>query len=62
MSKPFTRIAIAFLSLVAILQLVRYLLEWTIVINGAALPLWASAVASALVGMLAVMTWRELGD
>jgi hypothetical protein len=57
--KPFTALSIAVLSLIAILQLIRFLLGWEISINGMIVPVWASAVAFAVLGGLAVMLWRE---
>ena len=61
MNKPFTRITVAFLSLIALLQLVRFVLALPITIAGALIPVWASAIACVVAGILAVMTWRELG-
>jgi hypothetical protein len=43
--KPFTTVAVAFLSLIAILQLTRVIRGWEVVINGVSIPLWASGVA-----------------
>ncbi len=61
MNKPFTRAAVALLSLIALLQLVRFLLGWTVTVNGAFIPVWASGVACVVLAVLALMTWRELG-
>lgn len=61
MSKPFTRVTVAFLSLIALLQGVRFVLALPVTIAGALIPVWASGVACVVVGVLAVMTWRELG-
>jgi len=57
--KPFSRIAALVLGLVALLQLLRVSLGWSVVINGLAIPLWASAVACLVAAVLAVMVWRE---
>jgi hypothetical protein len=57
--KPFTTIAIALIGLFALVQLGRFLLGWEVIVNGVAVPLWASAVAAAVVGVIAVMAWRE---
>jgi len=59
MTKPFTHIAIALLSLIALLQLLRFVLAWEIVINGITIPIWASAIAFVIAAGLAVMVWRE---
>ena len=57
--KPFTTVAIVFLGLLALMQLTRVLLGWVVVVNGIAIPLWASAVAALVAGSLAVLLWRE---
>jgi hypothetical protein len=57
--KPFTTIAVAVFSLVALLQLLRVLLGWEVVVNGVHIPLWASLVAFMVAGGLAVLVWRE---
>jgi len=59
MTKPFTLVAVALLSLVALLQLLRFLLGWEITINGITVPVWASAIAFIIAGGLAVLVWRE---
>jgi membrane protein implicated in regulation of membrane protease activity len=59
MMKPFTAIAVAFLSLMALLQLGRFLLGWEIVVHGVAIPVWFSGIAFVVVGALAAMLWRE---
>jgi len=57
--KPFTTIAIAFLSLIAIMQLTRFVRGWEVMINGVSVPLWASGLAFIVVGGIAAMLWRE---
>jgi hypothetical protein len=57
--KPFTTVAIVFFSLVSILQLVRLILGWEVLINGFAIPLWFSGIAFVVAAGLAVMLWRE---
>jgi hypothetical protein len=57
--KPFTLAAALVLGLVALVQLLRLTLGWSVVINGFAIPLWASAVACLVAAGLAVMVWRE---
>jgi len=59
MNKPFTLVAVAVLSLVSLLQLLRLLLGWEITINGIAIPLWASGLAFVVAAGLAAMVWRE---
>jgi hypothetical protein len=57
--KPFTTIAVAVFSLVALLQLLRVLMGWEVVIAGVQIPPWASVVAFVVAGGLAVLVWRE---
>ena len=57
--KPFTLIAALVFGLVALLQMLRLFLGWPVVVNGFAIPLWASAVACLVAAVLAVMVWRE---
>ena len=57
--KPFTAVAVAFLALIAVLQLVRFLLGWEVAVRGISIPVWASGVAFVVVGALAAMLWRE---
>lgn len=59
MNNPFTNIAVIVFSLIAILQLLRFILGWSVVINGLTVPLWASAVACVVATVLAVMVGRE---
>jgi hypothetical protein len=57
--KPYTAAASIVFILVAILQLLRFALGWTIIINGYIVPLWFSAVACLVAATLAVMIRRE---
>ena len=57
--KPFSLIAALVFGLVAVVQLLRVILGWSVVINGFAIPLWASAVACLFAAVLAAMVWRE---
>ncbi|MEP6875850.1 MAG: hypothetical protein ABI887_15935 [Burkholderiales bacterium] len=59
MKKPFTTFAVALLSLLALLQLLRFLLGWEVVVNGVHIPLWVSGVAFVVATGLAAMVWRE---
>ena len=59
MKKPFTFIAIGLLSLIAVLQLLRFILGWAVVVNGVSIPVWASGIAFVVAGGLAAMLWRE---
>ncbi|HKO68270.1 MAG TPA: hypothetical protein VJU53_10745 [Burkholderiaceae bacterium] len=57
--KPFSSIAAVVLALVAIVQLLRFVLGWEVVINGVHIQLWVSAIAFVVAGGLAAMVWRE---
>ena len=57
--KPFTVIAIILFSLIALLQLARFILGWEVSVNGVAIPIWVSGVAFVVAAGVAVMLWRE---
>ena len=57
--KPFTAIAVAVFTLVAVLQLVRVMAGWEVTIAGVHVPAWASVVACLVAAGLAVMLARE---
>ena len=57
--KPFTRIAALLLAVIAALQAIRFAAGWSVLIDGIAVPVWASAVFAAIAGLLALMLWRE---
>ena len=61
MTKPFTITAVALLSLIALLQLLRFTLGWEVTVNGISIPVWASGVAFLVAAGLAVMVWLEKG-
>ena len=57
--KPFTRLAIVVLWLIALPQLLLFIAKREITLNGAPVPLWLSVLVAALAASLAVMVWRE---
>jgi hypothetical protein len=57
--KPFTVLAAFVFALVAVLQLVRFVMEWEITVNGMIVPVWVSGVAFVVAAGLAVMLVRE---
>jgi hypothetical protein len=59
MKRPFIMIAIALFSLIALLQLLRFILGWEVTVNGVTVPVWASGIAFVIAAGLAVMVWRE---
>ena len=57
--KPFTGVAVVVFSLVALLQLLRIVLGWDVMVNGILIPPWASVIACAIAATLAFMLSRE---
>jgi hypothetical protein len=57
--KPFTTVAVVVFTLVALLQLLRFVSGWEVTVNGITIPIWASGVAFVVAAVLAVMLWRE---
>lgn len=57
--KPFTIIAVVLFSLIALMQLLRFILSWEITVNGVIVPVWVSGIAFVIAAGLAVMLWRE---
>ncbi len=57
--KPFTAVAAFVFALVAVLQLIRFLMEWEVTVNGMVVPVWASAVAFVVAAGLAAMLVLE---
>jgi len=57
--KPFTTITTVVLSLIAIVQLTRFIQGWEVSVNGVAIPVWLSGIAFLVTGGLAVMLWLE---
>ena len=57
--KPFTIIAVGLFSLIALMQLLRFILGWEIIVNGVIVPVWVSGIAFVIAAGLAVMLWRE---
>ena len=58
-TKVFSMMASVVFALVAIMQLLRFVLGWTVVVNGFSLPLWASALAFVVAAALSIMVWHE---
>jgi hypothetical protein len=52
-AKSYSRLAAIIFAIIALLQLFRALAGWDITLNGAAIPLWASWLASVVAGALA---------
>jgi hypothetical protein len=58
--KPFTKIAIAVFSLVAVLHLLRVIFGWEVILSGIVIPLWISVVGFIIAAGLAFLLWREM--
>lgn len=58
--KPFAVTAVVLLALIALAQLLRFVLGWHVTVNGVTIPVWLSGLAFVVVGGLAVMVWREM--
>jgi len=57
--KPFTVTAAVLLSLIAVMQLLRFVLGWHVTVNGVVVPVWLSGIAFVVAGGLAVALWWE---
>ena len=57
--KPFTSLAIAIFTIVAVVHLLRILLGWEVIIQGVMIPMWASYLGLIIAGGLAFLLWRE---
>ena len=57
--KPFSTLAAVVFAVVALVQLLRLVLGWSVVVNGVNIPLWASAISCLVAALLAAMVWRE---
>jgi hypothetical protein len=57
--RPVSRFASLLLGFIALAQLARFLLGWTLVVNGVDVPAWPSAIAALFLGVTAVLLWRE---
>jgi hypothetical protein len=52
-------LATILLSLIAILQLIRFVQGWEVSINGVIVPVWLSGIAFVVLAAIAAMLWRE---
>lgn len=53
-------IAVVVFLLIALMQLLRFILRWEVTVNGVIVPVWVSGLAIVIAGGLAVMLWREM--
>ncbi|MGH7603192.1 MAG: hypothetical protein ACRENK_04245 [Gemmatimonadaceae bacterium] len=47
-----------FFTLLAAVQLIRFLLRWPVVVAGVTIPIWCSLIAALIVGSLATWAFR----
>ena len=58
--KPFTTTAVVIFALIAVMQLLRFILSWEVIVNGVIVPVWVSGIAFVIAAGLAGMLWREI--
>ena len=47
-----------FFTLLTLVQLIRFLMQWPVVVAGLVIPTWLSLIAALIVGSLAVWAFR----
>ncbi|MFH1371871.1 MAG: hypothetical protein ABII09_11390 [Planctomycetota bacterium] len=57
--KPSTIVAVIFLLFVSTVQLLRFVLQIKVTAGTVEIPIWASAIAFAATGALAIWLWIE---
>jgi hypothetical protein len=57
--RPFTTIAVAIFSVIALVHLLRLFFGWEVMVAGFVIPVWWSALGLIVAGGLALMVWRE---
>jgi hypothetical protein len=57
--KPGALIATIVFALIAVAQMLRFLLQVEVTAGGVIIPLWPSLVASVLTAGIAILLWRE---
>ena len=60
--KLFATIAVAVFVVVALLHVLRILMGWEVLIQGAVVPMWVSYLGLVVAGGLAFLLWRESRD
>ena len=59
MRKPFTKLAVAIFSLVALIHVLRLIFDWQVTIRNLLIPMWVSILAAIVAAALAVMVKKE---
>jgi len=57
--KPFTKVAVAVFTVVAVVHLLRLAAGWQVTVSGFVVPVWWSAPGLIIAAGLAFMLWRE---
>jgi hypothetical protein len=57
-TRSFCMLAAAIFALIALLQLLRIFMEWSVTLNGVVIPLWTSWVAVIVAGALSLVGFR----
>jgi len=59
MRKPFTKLAVAIFSLVALIHVLRLIFDWQVTISNILVPMWVSTVGAIVAAVLAVTVKKE---
>ena len=57
--KPFTLVAVIFLSIITVMHILRIVTRREILINNWPVPMWLNGIGAVIAGGLAIMLWRE---
>jgi hypothetical protein len=57
--KPFTKIASIVMAVVALLHLLRFIVNWKLTINEFDVPLWVSILGFIIAMALSIGLWKE---
>lgn len=57
--KPFTKIASIVMAVVALLHLLRFIVNWKVTINEFDVPLWVSILGFIIAMALSIGLWKE---
>ena len=57
-ARSYCLLAAAIFAVVGLVQLVRAVMGWPILINGISIPVWASWIMFAIAGLLSALGWR----
>jgi hypothetical protein len=59
-TRTFCTLAAAIFAVIALLQLIRIVMGWSVTLNGVDVPFWASWIAVALAGALSFAGFRAV--